>query len=202
MRAEERVKLSKMVSGVLRLFPDAVGLALDEEGFVSVGALAKAIGRRKGYERVSPEHIIALAQTDPKGRFEIREGRIRARYGHSVPVRIRYPEAYPDTLLYHGTSVSRLDSIMKRGLLPMRRRFVHLTASFEDAAARARIHSDPVVLVIDPRTVKGRTKLFRASWSTYVAPFVPLESIIEVIPLRSGLNLEAARSESEARRSG
>jgi len=183
IRAADRVRLSKLISGVLRHFPGKLGLTLDKEGFVSLEALAEAVRKREGYEWVRVEHIVALAQADPKGRFEISGGRIRARYGHSVPVRIRYPEAYPNALLYHGTSLSKLDSIMRRGLLPMRRRFVHLTAVFEDAAARARIHSDPVVLVIDPQTMKGRVKLFHAGKHVYVAPYVPPDSIVDVIRL-------------------
>lgn len=193
--AHDRVRLSKLMSGVLRHFPQALGLKLDDEGFLSIGELAEALRRREGYEWVRAEHIIALAQTDPKGRFEISGCRIRARYGHSLPVRIRYPEAYPDTLLYHGTSLSNLESIEREGLLPMKRRFVHLTSSFEDAAARASIHRDPVVLVIDPSRLKGRVKLYRASKSVFVAPCVPPDSIRGVVPLSAG---SSASEEVEA----
>lgn len=183
MRAHDRVQLSKLVSGALRHFPQALGLKLDEEGFVSIEELVKAVRKREGYEWVRAEHIIALAQTDSKGRFEISGEKIRARYGHSLPVKICYPEAYPDTPLYHGTSSSNLESIKRLGLLPMKRRFVHLTSSFEDAAARASIHKDPVVLVIDPGRLKGRVKLYKAGRNVYVAPCVPPNSIVGVTPL-------------------
>lgn len=175
--------MSKLISGALRHFPGALGLRLDEEGFVSIETLAEAIKRREGYEWVLKEHIIALAQTDPKGRFEISEGKIRARYGHSIPVKIHYPEAYPDTFLYHGTSFFNLKSIRRLGILPMKRRFVHLTTNFEDAASRARSWRDPVVLVIDPKKLKGKVNLYKAGRDVYVAPHVPPDSVVSVISL-------------------
>ncbi len=185
MGAGERVRLSRLVSGALRHFPHALNLRLDEEGFVDLGELAEAVRRRPGYEWVRREHLLALAALDPKGRFEVRGGRIRARYGHSVRVRVSYAEEYPGAPLYHGTSASRLPSIMRRGLIPMRRLFVHLTTSFEDAAARARRHPDPVVLVIDPQRMRGRVPLYRASGRVYVAPRVPPDCIARVVDLRS-----------------
>jgi len=183
MGAAERVRLSKLVSGALRHFPHALGLELDAEGFVSVGRLVEAIRSRGGYEWVTEEHVVALAQLDPKGRFELRDGRIRARYGHSVRVSIGYPEEYPSSPLYHGTSKTNLPSIFKLGLLPGRRLFVHLSASFEDAAARARIHRDPVVLVVDPARLRGRSKLYRASERVYLSPRVPPDCIVGVVEL-------------------
>lgn len=179
--AAERVKLSKLVSGILRHFHQALGVELDVEGFAGVSDLAKAVSGREGYEWVRTEHIVALALLDPKGRFELRGDRIRARYGHSVRVRVRYPEEYPDTLLYHGTSRSKLHSILERGLLPMGRLFVHLSVDPADAAQRAAKFPDPVVLVVDPRRMRGRAKLYRASAKVYVAERVPPECIVAVL---------------------
>lgn len=179
--AVERIKLSKLVSGILRHFHQALGVKLDAEGFAGVSDLAKAVSEREGCEWVRPEHIVALALLDPKGRFELRGGRLRARYGHSVQVRIEYPEEYPETPLYHGTSKSKLPSILRRGLLPMGRLFVHLSTDPTDAAHRAARFPDPVVLVIDPRRMRGRAKLYRASAKVYVAKLVPPECIVAVL---------------------
>jgi len=181
MGAAERVRLSKLVSGILRHFPHAFRVELDDEGFASVEELAEAVRKREGYEWVRPEHIAALALLDPKGRFELRDGRIRARYGHSVRVRVRYPEEYPGAPLYHGTSKSKLPSILERGLLPMGRLFVHLSVDPADAAQRASRFPDPVVLVVDPRRMRGRARLYRASAKVYVAERVPPDCIVAVL---------------------
>lgn len=172
-----RERLSKLMSGALRHFPEALGLGLDDEGFTKVSELAAALRSVRGFEWVAENHVRAVALTDPKGRFELTGEAIRARYGHSIRVRVRYAEEYPSFPLFHGTSRAKLASILKRGLLPMRRLFVHLTADYEDALARARAHPDPVVLLVRPDCLKGRVKLFRASRTVYVAPYVPPDCI-------------------------
>ncbi|MEM4411489.1 MAG: RNA 2'-phosphotransferase [Thermofilum sp.] len=177
LEGDRRERLSKLMSGALRHFPEALGLHIDEEGFTAVSQLAAALRSVKGFEWVTENHVRAVAAMDPKGRFELAGEAIRARYGHSLRVRIRYAEEYPSTPLFHGTSRSKLASILKRGLLPMRRLFVHLTVAYEDALARALAHPDPVVLAVNPDCMKGRVKLFRASKTVYVAPYVPSECI-------------------------
>ena len=68
-----------------------------------------------------------------KQRFAVEGGRIRARYGHSVPLAISYEYAEPPATLYHGTSEANLASILREGLLPMGRQKVHLSADTETA---------------------------------------------------------------------
>lgn len=60
---------------------------------------------------------------------------IKAVQGHSTDrVRINYPCEIPPSVLYHGTPVSNLDSILKNGLNPGDRQYVHLSADIETAA--------------------------------------------------------------------
>ena len=178
-----RTRLSKLMSGLLRHFPEAAGLKLDEEGFVRLEELLDGIRRwrRSDYSWVCLDHILAVAALDPKGRFEVAGERIRARYGHSVNVRIAYEEKLPPGLLYHGTSARNLSSIYAKGLLPMKRRFVHLTTRLEDAWRRAARYEDPVVLVVDPGCLARRSRLYRASSSVYLSPKVPPECIVKVL---------------------
>jgi len=172
-----RERLSKLMSGMLRHFPEAGGLKLDPQGFVEISELVEAL-RGLGYPWVSEEHVRAIAALDPKGRFEVTGSVIRARYGHSVPVRVRYEEEYPAQPLYHGTSRSRLDRILSEGLLPMKRLYVHLTTSLEDALERARRFPDPVVLAVDPLCLKKRgLRVFRGGRTVYLARRVPPECL-------------------------
>jgi putative RNA 2'-phosphotransferase len=168
-----RERLSKLMSGLLRHFPEAGGLRLDPQGFVGIEELAEAL-RRLGHQWVGEEHVRAVAELDPKGRFEVAGSAIRARYGHSIPVRIRYEVEYPAQPLYHGTSRSRLDSILSVGLLPMKRLYVHLTTSLEDALERARRFPDPVVLAVDPLCLKKRgLRVFKGGKNVYLVRRVP-----------------------------
>lgn len=170
----KRERLSKLMSGALRHFPKALNLDIDDRGFASVGQLTAALRSVRGFEWVKEEHVRAVVLLDPKGRFELVGDAIRARYGHSIKVRVDYVEEYPSAPLYHGTSRSSLPGILEKGLLPMRRLFVHLTTSYEDALARARVHPDPVVVVVDPVCLKKRrVKVFRGSKTVYLARLVP-----------------------------
>lgn len=184
LSGKERVRLSKLMSGILRHFPEAVGLRLDREGFVAIPDLLDAIRRRwrrSDYGWVRVEHLLAVAALDSKGRFEVKKGFIRARYGHSVDVHPKYERVTIEADLYHGTGGELLWSIMREGLKPMRRRFVHLTVRLEDAWRRASSHRQPLVLVVDGRRLSGEIGLYRASDTVYLAKRVPPRLIKEVL---------------------
>lgn len=179
-----RERLSKLMSGLLRHFPHTVGLRVDDEGFVGLDDLLDAIKyrwSRSNYSWVTMEHILAVASLDPKGRFEVRGGRIRARYGHSIRVSPRYERVFFEGDLFHGTSVERLGSILREGLRPMRRRYVHLTSSIEDAWRRASLSKKPVVLVIDGGGLSRDVGVYKASSIVYLAKHVPPRYIKKII---------------------
>ena len=174
-----RLRLSKLVSGILRHFPDRYGVRLDTGGWASLGDLVAALRRLPSYSWVEPWHLEALAALDPKGRFEVREGRIRARYGHSVRVEVEPLPGEPPRLLYHGTTRDRLHPILSRGLLPMKRLKVHLTTTPEAAEEVARRHGpDVVILEVDVECMERRgLKPEKASHAVYVADWVPPECL-------------------------
>ena len=192
MDGVRRLRLSKLVSGLLRHFPWEACLELDEGGWVDIDMLVEGIKRcwrnRELYQWVTREHIIALALLDPKGRFELSNDgrRIRAAYGHSVKVKIdRRPlslEELPEKL-YHGTVKRVLENIFREGIKPMKRLMVHLTDRFEDAVETGRRHgSDVVVLVVDPRClVEKGYEVYKAGRSVYLVARVPPECIVERI---------------------
>ncbi|NPB02225.1 MAG: RNA 2'-phosphotransferase [Methanopyri archaeon] len=188
-----RLALSRLLAGILRHFPEEVGVELDEEGFTDcdVHELAERIKtrwkNREYYRWLTGEHIVAVAETCPKGRFEIDErGRIRARYGHSRRLHVRptLPEAEDVDELYHGTARENLERILREGIRPMGRKYVHLTDDVSEAVATARRHSDdPVVLVVDVSCLRRHGLVPRKAGKTvYVVPGrVPPECISRVI---------------------
>ncbi|WP_367834421.1 RNA 2'-phosphotransferase [Vulcanisaeta sp. JCM 16159] len=92
---------------------------------------------------------MAVALLDPKGRFEVRDGMIRARYGHdkSLNVNIKYEIDNEVKTLYHGTTRSALTQIMREGIKPMNRKYVHLVLDPRDAYEVAIRHGDDVVIL-------------------------------------------------------
>ena len=177
---ERRTRLSKFVSGALRHFPDDAGLSLDAAGWTDRDELAAAVERR--YDWADARHLDAVVATDPKGRFEARDGRVRAAYGHSVDVDLDGDAATGDAdgdeapdVLYHGTAPANLDAILSEGLKPMGRREVHLSPTVEGALEVGRRHApDPAVLAVDAAAMRddGR-RVSKRGRATYVADAVP-----------------------------
>jgi putative RNA 2'-phosphotransferase len=143
------VRLSRVLSRVLRHAPSSVGVALDSAGWVSVDDLLVALNRH-GHrtDRVQLERVVA---TSDKQRFALdpRTGRIRANQGHSVAVDLDLPAAVPPDRLFHGTPSQNLDSIAARGLVPGSRHAVHLSADEQTAHRVGARRGEHVVLLVD-----------------------------------------------------
>ena len=149
--APRRLRLSRLLARVLRHKPEDVGLTLDAEGFTSLEALARALAAQPGWETLTAADLAAVAAADPR-RYELRDGRIRARYGHTVPVEAPGEPAVPPEWLYYGVPQDDLPVIRTEGLRPGTRRYVHLATTPSEAAAVARRHADAIVAVAGGHT--------------------------------------------------
>ena len=167
--------LSKLMTYILRHRPDEFGLVLDEDGFVSLKELVQAIAEEKGWSYVRRSHIMEVASTSERERFEIQDEKIRAIYGHSLPHRIHYEPAAPPKILYHGTRRKSYQHILQRGLDPMGRSYVHLTTSPELAVRIGRRRDlQPVLLEIQAqRASEEGVALYLANPLIYLADHIP-----------------------------
>ncbi len=140
--------LSRAVSHALRHAPWLYELELDEEGWTSVdGVLSALRGERREWSNLAEADLADMIAVSSKRRHEISDGRIRALYGHSIPVRLRETPAIPPDLLYHGTAPANVSCIRSSGLLPMGRQYVHLSVDAATAAEVGRRKSpQPVIL--------------------------------------------------------
>ncbi len=141
---DEYYHVSKFLAYLLRHGAAEHGLILDQHGFASFDEVLDILRGR--YPRFGEEELRRLVDSDAKSRYEIRGGKIRARYGHSVNVVAGSLPIRPPAILYHGTSGQNLSSILKQGLRPMRRQFVHLSMTPGEATQVGRRHSKSVVL--------------------------------------------------------
>lgn len=171
---KQTVKVSKFLSLVLRHDPQAVGVTLDDGGWVDVEELLAACaakGRR--FSRADLDHVVA---TNNKKRFAFSADgrRIRASQGHSVPVDLGLAAAVPPAVLYHGTATATWPSIRAEGLRPMSRQDVHLSADVETALRVGARHGRPLVLVVDAAGLAADGHEFRVSdngvWLTDLVP--------------------------------
>jgi putative RNA 2'-phosphotransferase len=146
---ERKKQLSKTISYALRHQPEAYGLQLDAEGWVPIEALLDALHQRKSWQHVCLADINTILAESDKQRFEMGDGRIRALYGHSVSEKVKKQAAVPPEILYHGTTSRAAVTIHNKGLLPMKRQYVHLSTDEKTARQVAlRRTNSPVILRI------------------------------------------------------
>ena len=150
------VELSKEVSYALRHAPWEYELELDEEGFVPVDQLLHALNESGTRERpVVRADLAEIIATSEKKRHEIVGDRIRALYGHTTPQMIRKEKGTPPDVLYHGTPRRALEAILREGLQPMRRQYVHLSVDVDTAARVGRRRDEnPAILKVDCRAAE------------------------------------------------
>lgn len=143
-RRDALVRLSRKMSLALRHEPGRFGLVLDGEGFVALAALAHALAASQDDMRA----VVATVEAD-KQRFSIIDDDIRANYGHSLADRIRQEPATPPATLLHGTHADAVATILREGLRPMARQYVHLTADPDIAQRVGGRRGSPVLLRVD-----------------------------------------------------
>ena len=171
--ASNRTRASKFLSGALRHFPNDVDLDLDAAGWADFETVVRRT--LDEYDWLDERAVKAIVRTDPKGRFEVDDGRIRAAYGHSVAVDLTADDTPVPNVLYHGTAPDALPAIREEGLEPMSRQHVHLSGSVEVAREVGQRHAAaPVVLHVDAAAMadEGR-EITKRGRSVYTTDHVP-----------------------------
>lgn len=171
--------LSRAVSHALRHEPWLYELELDEQGWVPVVALVEALRQGRGWSLLTVADVGAMVAGASKQRHEIRAGRIRALYGHSLPGRIDRVPAAPPEELFHGTSPAAAEAIRVEGLHPMGRQFVHLSVDRDTArVVGARKAPEPVILAVAAREAAAAGVAFYAgNEKVWLADSVPARFI-------------------------
>lgn len=168
---------SKFLSYVLRHEPQSIGLTLDSEGWTDIANLID--GAKRAGKTIDRDLIQQVVDSSDKKRFTISEDglRIRAAQGHSTKtVAITHPEKVPPELLYHGTATRFLESILKKGLRPGERHYVHLSQDEQTATAVGQRYGKPVVLKIEAlRMYQQGFKFLQAENGVWLTGQVPPE---------------------------
>ncbi len=172
MSDQELERIGRIMAGVLRHFPERFGLTMDGHGWVDLRAFSNALRQNKPhYHWLRPHYVVAIVETDPKGRYQIDGGMIRATYAHSLDVNLDdLPDAATDELFY-PCSEEEVDILLENGLHPTDRKKIHLSGTVEKAvqAGRARIEN-PIILRIDAAAMtKDAQPVKRAGKAVYVA---------------------------------
>lgn len=144
---ERTERMGRFLSGALRHFPDDLGLAMNQHGWVDVDVLVDVMMAR--YPWASSNRLMAMVESDNKDRYQVSGKNIRARYGHSVEIDLDFPENDLESV-YYGASQEEADMIQEMGVRPVRQRYVHLSSTYEKAVEAASVHTEnPVIFRVD-----------------------------------------------------
>lgn len=168
-------ELSKEISYALRHAPWKYELEIDEEGWVLLEQLIDALHRTEKWSYISETDIKKMIEESEKKRHEIECGKIRAVYGHSIPMKIIKEEKEPPNILYHGTARRFIESIKENGLLPKPRQYVHLSEDIKTAEIVGKRHDDkPYILIIDAKQAWNEgIKFYHGNEKVWLADIIP-----------------------------
>ena len=167
-------EISKFLSYVLRHKPEAIGITLDDQGWIGVDELLAAAARHG--KAVTRELLDKVVATNDKQRFTFSpDGRsIRANQGHSLDVDLALEPVKPPELLYHGTVERFIASIREQGLIRGQRQHVHLSCDRETAARVGQRRGKPVVLIVESgRMHRAGHQFFRSANGVWLTDAVP-----------------------------
>ena len=173
------VRISKLMSLILRHEPEQFAVVLDPEGYTTIDDIVRAMRESVPDASVDDVHrVVQLIEPD-KARFSIDGPDIRANYGHSLSRRIVQQRVVPPGILLHGTSEKALPTIRREGIHPMRRQYVHLTTNRDIAGRVGGRHGKASVLEIDAlRASEAGVAFYRANESFWLTDYVAPEFIL------------------------
>jgi putative RNA 2'-phosphotransferase len=205
MNDNELNGLGRVLAGILRHFPEKFKLEMDEHGWIVIGTLINAIRTRcSQYHWFRPHHLIAIVETDPKGRYQIKDNLVRATYGHSIDVDLDLPTEDIPEKLYYPTTREEIDLLMETGLKPSDRKRVHLSLTSEDAenAGKVRV-PNPLILEIDARgSIESGNIIMHAGTTVFITheilpQFIQLfgeQDLKEILPAVDNTMIEMPRT--------
>jgi len=183
MNDYETKKLSSILVGILRHFPKQFNVELDKHGWGDMEEIAKAISVKiEKFYWVRKRHIVAIALTDEKGRYEVKEGKIRAKYAHTIDVDLSdLPKADID-ILYYPVTQEEMDIVMEQGIFPTDRSKVHLSATLEKATEAGKVRDEkPVILKINAKkAIEDGVDIRKATKDVYLADKIEAKYITKI----------------------
>lgn len=175
-RRSPHARIVSLLSYALRHHPDDFGATLDAAGWTDFEPLLERMrSRLPQFRSLNVEKVVHLVRHRWSERFEVVEGRIRARYGHSLSGITVGEDRVPPERLFHGTTQEAWQRIQHDGLRPLGRYLVHLTSDLGYAcrvAGRASQH--PCILRVDARRAHAAGVVFlqatRHVWQSKSVP--------------------------------
>lgn len=172
------VKLDKFLCYALRHSPDEFNLEMDNDGWVKIDNLLTSLKSTK--YKVTKDDLKKTIENSDKRRLEMNDHSIRALYGHSVLV--NKENVVPPEILYHGTTPNSAELILKDGLHPMLRQYVHHADNIETALnVGGRRCAKPVALTVYAKEAyESGIKFYLGNEDVWMSEYVPARFIKNV----------------------
>jgi putative RNA 2'-phosphotransferase len=148
MNEQQKKRISKFLSLILRHQPETISLKLDQNGWANIDELMEKSSKNK--MDFTLKELDEVVETNDKKRFIFNQDKtkIRANQGHSVDIDLALKPQQPPEFLYHGTAQAHIDSILEKGIEKRSRQHVHLSSDKETAEKVGMRHGKPVILTI------------------------------------------------------
>ena len=168
--------LNKFLAYVLERRPDEFGLFPNEEGWVKIKDLVRALSEEDGWKHVNKAHIKEVAYTldAPAIEYDQEEGIVRAVDWDPSSYYAGIPDDLPK-LLYVGARNKTYLEIDKKGIFPVGAPFVILCRD-EDMAYRIgkRRDSSPIILTVNTAMAQDLGVVFQEAGELLLtADFIP-----------------------------
>ena len=140
-------QFGRVMAGVLRHFPDRFDLEMDKQGWIEASEFIDAVkSQRRHFHYLETKHLQAVVETDPKGRYQLKNGRLRATYAHTLDLELDLPTDQNPEHLYFACSNEDSTEYLEHGLYPGDRNMVHLSSTRLNALEAGRhIIGKPIV---------------------------------------------------------
>ena len=166
-------QLSVMLAYILERRPDEFGLIPDENGYVRIKDLLKALNEEDGWGYVRESHIHEVFLSVSEKLFEISENLIRAKNRDQLPK--RSPADQLPKLLYTCIRKRAHPHVIEKGISPAGRHHVVLSSDISMAERIGkRIDPSPVTLIVQvQKAVSEGVAFIQAGEVLFLAEFIP-----------------------------
>lgn len=176
MNNSQLVKISKYLSRHLRHTPEHIGIQLGSGGWVPVSELLNACQKHNFPIQLNQLQEVVEQNDKQRFSFDCTRTMIRANQGHSIEIDLQLEPVIPPDTLYHGTTTSAVESILKEGIRKMSRHHVHLSTGIETARRVGARHGIPAVLIVNTAGMhRDSYKFYCSNNGVWLVDFVPQE---------------------------
>lgn len=165
-------KLANLILYILERKPDEFGLVPDNEGYIKIKSLLRAVNEEEGFKYARHFHIDDILASLPGFQIEIKDSLIRAKNIDNLPKQVT--AINPPKLLYTCVRKKAYAFVLENGIHPVGNERVVLSATKEMAERIGkRFDQSPVLLIVHVRKALDAGVLFYSSGELYCSDNVP-----------------------------